>query len=36
VARVLRAAGKAENIPYTLLGIMAFISIAARLILICR
>ena len=36
VARLLRAAGKAENLPYTLLGLLALGSLAARLVLICR
>jgi hypothetical protein len=36
MTRVLRAAGQAENLPYTLLGLMALVSLAARLILICR
>jgi hypothetical protein len=35
-ARVLRAAGQMENLPYTLLAVLALVSLTARLVLICR
>jgi hypothetical protein len=35
-ARALRAAGKVENLPYTLLGFMAVVSLGARLLLMLR
>jgi len=28
--------GKADNLPYTILGTLAFVSLIARVILICR
>jgi hypothetical protein len=33
---LLAAAGKAENIPYTILAGLAFLSLSARLILLLR
>jgi hypothetical protein len=36
IARLLQAARKSENIPYTILGSLALLSVVARLILILR
>lgn len=36
IARMLQAARKSENIPYTILGSLALLSVVARLILILR
>jgi hypothetical protein len=34
--KLLRAARTAENLPYTILAVLAFLSLSARLILILR
>jgi hypothetical protein len=34
--RLLKAAARAENLPYTILGCFALISVLARLIMILR
>lgn len=34
--RLLALAGKAENLPYTILGGLALVSLGARLLLIAR
>jgi hypothetical protein len=36
LTRFLQAVARAENLPYTLLGGLMLVSLAARLLLICR
>jgi hypothetical protein len=36
IGNLRRAAVKADNIPYTVLGILAFVSLASRMILILK
>ncbi len=34
--KLLRGAGRPENLPYTILAVLAFLSLSARLILLLR